>query len=366
MPAAILSIGTSVPRYRTNQQELVGFMKKYLAKDQRSARKVQVLFNLSGIENRYSVIPDFGTTPEKFEFFPPSDDLEPFPTTSKRMATFQEQATQLAHTAAAKCLEKVQVSSKEITHVITVSCTGMFAPGLDIELVESLKLNTSVERTGINFMGCYGAFNALKVAKNTILADPHSKVLIVSVELCSLHFQKKLDEDTLLSNTLFGDGAAAVLVADSTNRRPALDLVEFHNDLVLAGKKEMGWFVKDLGFEMRLSGEVPRVIKNGINALADRLMEKLELPNELIGHYAIHPGGRKILEVIEASLGIAPEQNWASHEVMRKYGNMSSPTVLFVLEEIWLRGLKEENPNILSFAFGPGLTMESMLLRARL
>ena len=363
MNVSINAIGIAVPPYKADQSDIINFMTRHVGQDRRIARKIRALISLSGIESRYSVIPDFGSEEGAYEFFPKNQSLEPFPTTSQRMSTYQQHAASLALEAVESCVQKAAADKSEITHLITVSCTGMYAPGLDIELVDKGGLSTSVERTAINFMGCYAAFNALKVANSIIKADEHANVLLVSVELCSLHFQKDTNDDALLSNALFGDGAAAVLMSRSSSTKPSLAFKSFHNDLALQGKTEMGWFIKDMGFEMKLSGEVPEIIRNGIQRLTNGLLAKLQLEVSQIDYFAIHPGGRKILEVIEESLSLDPLQNQPAHQIMADFGNMSSPTVLFVINKI-LENLKPEDrgKKMLSFAFGPGLTMESMLL----
>ena len=366
MNGTINAIGTAVPPHKAEQSDIIDFMTRHVGQDRRIARKIRALISLSGIESRYSVIPDFGAKESLYEFFPQNQSLEPFPTTSQRMITYQHHASKLALRAVENCLETAAIDRKCVTHLITVSCTGMYAPGLDIELVDKAGLATSTERTAINFMGCYAAFNALKVANSIIEANNKAKVLVVAVELCSLHFQKETNDDALLSNALFGDGAAAVLIGKDREDKPSLSFKNFHNDLALHGKGEMGWFIKDVGFEMKLSGEVPEIIRSGILKLTHDLLRKLNLAVDQIDYFAIHPGGRKILEVIEESLEIAPQQNKAAHEVMSHFGNMSSPTVLFVIKSI-LETLTDEDrgKKLLSFAFGPGLTMESMLLEVK-
>ena len=253
---------------------------------------------------------------------------------------------------------------QEITHVIIVCCTGMYAPGLDIDLVKKLQLPTTVLRTSINFMGCYAAFNAFKIADAFCKVDEEAKVLIVCTELCSLHFQKTPSEDNLICNALFGDGAAAVLVEGNTNASLRLKPENFCSDLAFEGEGDMAWAIGDLGFEMKLSSYVPSIIKGGILKLTKNLLDKISKNVSDIRFFAIHPGGRKILESIEEELGINRCQNEPAYHVLKNYGNMSSPTILFVLQEI-IRKLTpgDHGEHILGFAFGPGLTLESMILK---
>ena len=338
-------------------------MSRHLNLDRRQSRELHILFATSGIKNRYSVLEDYTRDTKDFTFFPPANDLEPFPGTEARMYVYEREALSLGMAAVEDCLKGQKIHKSEITHLITVSCTGMYAPGLDIDLVEHLGLSTHVERTAINFMGCYAAFNALKLANHIVAHQKESKVLIVAVELCSLHFQKSTDPDTLVSNALFSDGAAAALISGEATRGYNLEIKGFHNDLALGGKAEMGWFIKNVGFEMKLTAEVPEIIKKGIRDLTQRLLETVRT-DQPIHHYAIHPGGRKILEVIEEELAIPESANDASRSVLSQYGNMSSPTVLFVLKELMTRlGSQHHGEEVLSFAFGPGLTLESALLK---
>ncbi|RRB04658.1 type III polyketide synthase [Larkinella rosea] len=364
MDSYITAIGTAIPQHGFSQMQIASFMAEALQLDAPNRRKLQALYRLTRIDRRHSVLPDYGASPGEYTFFPNTPDLEPFPTVGARMERYRKDALPLA-VAAVQDLYRTRHPSG-FTHLITVSCTGMYAPGLDIDLIEALQLPTTVQRTAINFMGCYGAFNALKTADAFVRADPSARVLIVCLELCTIHFQKKPDDDHLLSNALFADGAAAVLVESEPHPEkpgPSFRLRTFFCDLLPEGKSDMGWIINDHGFEMTLTSEVPTVIRQGIGKTLSRLLERSGLAIEDITYYAMHPGGRKILEVIEQQLGIDPAENRFAYEVLRQYGNMSSATVLFVLKEIGNHLLREPGAgHILSCAFGPGLTLESMIL----
>jgi len=239
----------------------------------------------------------------------------------------------------------------------------MYAPGLDIDLVKALGLPTHTQRLCINFMGCYAAFNGLKQADIICQSDPKAKVLLVCTELCSIHFQKENTDDNLLANALFADGSATLLVESKPRKGLNLKPVSFYCDLAPDCEQDMAWTVGDLGFEMRLSSYVPDVIQRGIKTLTHSLLDQISHSLSDVAYYAIHPGGKKILEVIEQELNLSKEQNKPAYEVLRNYGNMSSPTVLFVLQEVCKNLSGEDNKKkILSFAFGPGLTLESMVL----
>ncbi|MBC6991115.1 type III polyketide synthase [Hymenobacter sp. BT491] len=366
MTSYLCAIGTANPPHRIPQPQIASFMAGALQFDESDTRRLRALYRVSGIGQRYTVLPDYGRANGEFEFFPNTPDLEPFPTVGQRMSVYRQHALPLSVEAVRDCLEQLpEVAIGSITHLVTVSCTGMYAPGLDIELVEALGLNLSVQRTCVNFMGCYAAFNALKLADAFCRADAKARVLIVCTELCTIHFQKRPEDDHLVSNALFGDGSAAVLVqGHPAQQQPSLALDAFHCGLEPDGRQDMAWHINDLGFEMTLSSYVPRMIQKGIRQLTDRLLENLPIKLADIHAFAIHPGGRKILETIEAELGLTTHDNRFAYQVLRDYGNMSSATVLFVLREL-LRTLTAADAGapVLSFAFGPGLTLEAMLMK---
>lgn len=363
----ISAIGTANPEHKIAQQDAARFMQESLALSTNEKRKLKALYRLSGIKSRYSVLEDYSKNYGYYTFFPNSENLEPFPSTQDRMQVFGKEATLLGMAAIRNCLEQLpQVDKQDITHLLTVSCTGMHAPGIDIEIVRNLGLPGHIRRTAINFMGCYAAFNALKLANDICQANPASKVLVVCVELCTLHFQNKADEDNLLSNALFGDGAAALLIESQERESMQFSFENFYCELAYEGIEDMAWRIGDHGFEMRLSSYIPDFIKGGIKELTEKLFSAFQ--HQLRGsvYYAIHPGGKRILESIEQALGLSKEDNRHAYEVLENYGNMSSSTVLFVLKSL-MADLKEsdEGKPVVSFAFGPGLTLESMLLRVR-
>ena len=359
----ITAIGTANPAHRFSQGTIADFMLRTMTLHNGDARKLKTIFKASGIAYRHSVIEDYGRTND-FTFYSQAENFEPVPTTEKRINLFRANAVKLSKAAVDSLLSQYRsVKLQQVTHLIVVCCTGMYAPGLDIDLVKQLKLKSTVQRTAINFMGCYAAFNALKIADAFCKTDPEAKVLIVCTELCSLHFQREGTEDNILANALFGDGSAALLVESNTTSSLKLQIEDFHSDLSKDGEQFMAWTVGDLGFEMKLSAYVPDIIKGGIKELTNSLLKKISKTLSDIKHFAIHPGGRKILQVIETELGIEKQQNASAYKVLEQYGNMSSPTVLFVLNDV-ITHLTTANRSerILSFAFGPGLTLESMVL----
>ncbi|GAB3924672.1 type III polyketide synthase [Mucilaginibacter myungsuensis] len=340
--------------------------------DVNNRARLKSIYDHSGIETRYSVIPDFGTDEmDEYEFFSPSATLEPFIDTAGRMAIYQKEAANIAADAVKDCLKNYPEGTlQQITHLVTVSCTGMYAPGLDIDLVEKLGLKTTIERTCINFMGCYGAVNGLKTADYICRADANAKVLVVSVELCTLHFQKENTLDNWVANSLFSDGAAAVLVENTkiaiAPSAPRLALSHFYSEFLPQARSEMGWYVGNTGFEMKLTSKVSKQIKAHIPAITQRLLQSAGIANlSHIQAYAIHPGGRKILEAVEEALELPEESNAFAYGILQRYGNMSSATILFVLKDL-LQNTVKNDQQILGFAFGPGLTVEGMILKTQL
>jgi predicted naringenin-chalcone synthase len=365
MSSFLCAIGTANPPHRIPQLQIADFMAQALELDEAGTRKLRALYRVSGIAHRYTVLPDYARANGQFEFFPNTPGLEPFPGVGQRMLEYRRHALPLSVQAVRDCLRQVpEVEAGSITHLITVSCTGMYAPGLDIELVAALGLPSHVQRTCVNFMGCYAALNGLKLADAFCRANPAARVLVVCTELCTLHFQKSHEDDHLVSNALFGDGSAAVLVQGRPAAAgPSLALTAFHCDLAPDGQTDMAWHINNFGFEMTLSSYVPRMIQQGIGQLTRRLLADLPVRLEDIRAFAIHPGGRKILESIEQALGLSTHDNRFAYQVLRDYGNMSSATVLYVLRDL-LCSLTPADAGapVLSFAFGPGLTLEAMLL----
>lgn len=364
MTALITAIGTASPPYRQSQKKVNELMSSVLMLKPVEKRILRSIYNATGIEYRYSVLSDFGKSIGEFIFFP-NDINESFPTTAMRMKVYKNNASALAVQAIENCLnEYPEFDLKNITHLVTVSCTGMYAPGIDIEIVHALKLRSTVQRTAINFMGCYGAFNGIKVARAICNGDPSAKVLVVSVELCTIHFQKSVAQDNLIASAIFADGAAAVLIEAESTRKKYFSLESFYCDLLPQASQEMAWHIGDAGFDMVLTSYVPQAIESGIQLFVEKLLQQAQLQFSDIDYYAIHPGGVKILQACEKALNLTAEQNAYSYEVLRQYGNMSSATILYVLKAIWETVSREQHASdIFSCAFGPGLTLESMLLK---
>ena len=363
MHAAIMAIGTANPPYKRAQPEIAELICEGFHLTPSQAKILKRIYKASGIDQRHSVLTDYCKLPGEFEFFPNSPSAS-FPTTAQRMAVYKDNALALAMAAIENCLASVpHINKQAITHVITVSCTGMYAPGIDIEIVQQLDLASSTPRTCIYFMGCYGAFNGMKAADAICMADPAATVLLVCVELCSIHIQNQFTLDRIVGNAIFADGAAAVLIQAHPTQQRHLRFKSFYCDILPQTGQDMAWHIGDSGFDMALSSYVPEAIKGGIAAFSDRLLQKTSLSLSDMDYFAIHPGGLKILQACEEALSITKEDNRFSYDVLRRYGNMSSATVLFVLRDIWA-GLSasDDGKKIFSCAFGPGLTLESMVL----
>jgi alpha-pyrone synthase len=303
----------------------------------------------SGIDHRYSYIQaGSAQIPESSDadavFHPGS-----FPASAKRMELFELFAPRLLRCA----LDRLALSTEErarIRHVIVTCCTGLFAPGLDFDAIDHLHLDSSTERTMIGFMGCYAAINGLKLARHIVRSDPDASVLMVNLELCSLHFQETQDIEKILSFLLFGDGCAASLIC-MDDRGIALD--EFRAITIPETRDLIRWSIGDSGFDMELSGEVPGELRKTLRAHAKELD-----PHSDIDLWAVHPGGRSILDAVQAGLELAADKLTASRSILRRFGNMSSATVMFVLQEL-LRTAQAGQRGC-AMSFGPGLTAETM------
>ncbi len=354
----IIAIGTANPVHRHQQNDIMRFMLDANNPDEKNRKLLPILYHRSGIDTRYSVFSDFSLARGHWDFF---GDNCVMPSLEKRMAFYNQEAVKLSVSAIEDCLNtaKTDINIQEVTHLITVTCTGLSAPGLDIQLVQALNLSPNIVRTSVNFMGCYAALHALKIADAFCRADASAKVLVVCTELCTLHFQKSNDVDAILSSTLFADGSAACLISGDKNAK-GLEIKQFYSQIALSGQADMAWQLSSTGFLMTLSSHVPKLIKQEIKNLLENSLQKLGLNSENITDWAIHPGGKNILEAVAISLELASDALADSYEVLKNYGNMSSPTILFVLKKMMEDTAK--TGNIFAIAFGPGITMESVIL----
>jgi len=277
-----------------------------------------------------------------------------FPSTAQRMARYEKNAVTLA----VRAVTALNLGSRadSITHIIVVSCTGLFAPGIDLEVIRQCHLSPSVERTVVGFMGCQAAINALKLARHIVRSAPDAQVLVVSVELCTLHLHETDDVERMLSFLIFGDGAAAALVSAAPE---GLALERFHAFVEGGTDGLITWNIGDQGFDMLLSGLVPKAVGTALHARRDEVLAGT--PAGAMVHWAVHPGGRSVLDSVQSALGLAAAALAPSRAVLRQFGNMSSATVLFVLKAIMETAGRGDLGCALSF--GPGLSAESLLFR---
>lgn len=352
--AHINRIATAVPRHDVHRA-FIDFAAGLLPEGT-TRNLFRRMARLSAIEHRYSfvnpIVTNNGSWKDEEQIYVPGN----FPATARRMELFERFAPELAHAA----LDKLSVTDEErrsITHVVVTSCTGLYAPGLDFEVVNYLGLSPSVERTMIGFMGCYAAINALKSAHHIVRSEPDATVLVLNLELCSLHFQETNDLEQVLSFLLFADGCAASLVS-AQPKGIAIDSflalrIPKTSDLIT-------WRIGDLGFDMFLSGEVPGEIGRSLKDSGRQItLGKDPLSIDL---WAVHPGGRSILDAVEKGLGLPSDALSCSRDVLARYGNMSSATVMFVLKQII--ECAHAGQQGCAMSFGPGLTAETMLFHA--
>ncbi|MFC7944088.1 type III polyketide synthase [Microbacterium oxydans] len=339
-------------------------------------RIVTTSFNVSGIDTRHTVIdelsPDSDTTDPVF--FDRRTGMLLAPGTKARNDFYTREATVLFVEAARRAIDAdPDLRPADVTHVITVSCTGFHAPGPEYEIVRALGLSDAVQRFHFGFMGCYASMSALRAASQFCAADENAVVLVVSVELCTLHLRTSENPDTIVASSLFADGAAAGIVTarDLPSPVPALRLDRFHTAIAPEGEKDMAWTIGDTGFEMILSTAVPQIIgETIIGALRPLYSPEEDLGQafegggvgEAVQHWAIHPGGRSILDKVQERLNLSDAQLHPAREVLRNNGNMSSATVLFILKRILEEEGARAGDRVSAMAFGPGLTAESALM----
>jgi predicted naringenin-chalcone synthase len=283
-----------------------------------------------------------------------------FPGTAARMALYETQAPALALAAVAELNMGVELA--RITHLIVASCTGFTAPGLDAQVAERLGLNAGVERTIIGFMGCSAAVPALRSARHIVRSDPSARVLVINLELCTLHLQETPDLEQVLSFLLFGDGAAAALV---TADPVGIELGDFHAVLIPQSQDMITWRIGNQGFHMHLSGQVPGKIAQALRAEMALPHDAGILRGDVLADtqcWAVHAGGRSVLDAVQATLALDPAALDPSRSVLHDYGNISSATVMFVLQRM-LAQKKPAGTKGMAMAFGPGMVAETFRFR---
>lgn len=360
-PTLLLDIATGVPPFVCTRETSLRVAAEVFHDEPQALAFVSRLIEGSGIERRHTVIADYERPAHERTLFPPSADWRPEPGTAVRNQLFVTEANRLAEEVCGR-LGKGDWRPR-VTHLVTASCTGFSAPGFDVHLVRALGLSPRVQRTHVGFMGCYAGFSTLRLARALCAAEPGALVLIVHVELCSLHVHFRNDPDTLVANCLFADGAAAALVGDDTHRAHApaapMQLLGEGSFLLPGGEEDMTWNIGDHGFDMTLSPRVPFMLHKHLPAAFSALLHERGLAASDIAHWAIHPGGPAILEKACKALQIEERHVEVSREVLRSFGNMSSCTVWFLLDRVRRRALPG---HVYACGFGPGLTLESAVL----
>ena len=362
MPAYIHHIATDTPPYLYSNEFACSRMKNWVS-EPRAKRMVEIIYERTGIDTRYSVSDDFlRDDGELFRTLP--DGSINSPTTGQRNELYGKAARELAVKLARKTLaECPQFAKEQITHLVFASCTGFTNPGPDYHIIRELGLNENVERYTVGFMGCYAAFPALRMAAQFCEANPEAVVLVMCLELCTLHLQVSDKTESIVANALFADGAAAAILSarKPTDDRPYYRVQGFHSALVPSSEADMAWEIGDHGFNMVLSAYVPGLIGSNIREMLSGVLAKRDLKLSDIDEWAVHPGGRAILEQVEQHLQLPPEALEISRGVLRDYGNMSSPTVMFVLKGM-LEEAETDRATTCAIAFGPGLTVETAVL----
>jgi predicted naringenin-chalcone synthase len=366
MSLTILGIGTATPTRRIAQADAARLALAFTDAEPGHDRLLAALYRQTRIRSRGSVLlDDPGERPFAQTFFPPAAEAGGGgPTTAVRMERYAAEAGQLAVRAARRAVDAAAIDPRCVTHLVTCSCTGFANPGVDLDLVAQLGLRSAVSRTHIGFMGCHGAFNALRVADAFATAEPGSVPLVVCVELCSLHFQYGSRSDLVVANSIFADGAAALVGVGSTHaesmRAGRWVLDRQWSTLIDESRDEMGWIIGDHGFEMNLSATVPATIARALPGFVDGALADRGLARGQVGSWAVHPGGPRVLAHVQDTLGLPPDALAESAAVLADHGNMSSATILFILERM-LRAADAAGP-CMAMAFGPGLTAELALL----
>jgi predicted naringenin-chalcone synthase len=368
MSFAILGLGTAVPPTTIDQAAAARIAQVVCCRTPEQQTWLPLMYNQTGIEKRHltfkeQVVSDImeGTRLSGSVFLPSDAPDDRGPTTAQRMRCYEADAGPLALQAARHALDQSGLAARELTHLVTISCTGFTAPGVDFELIEGLKLRPTTQRTHIGFMGCHAAINGMRVARAYTGSDPSARVLLCAVELCGLHYHYGWDPQKMVANAIFADGAAAVVGAPA-ERAPAgsWQVVGSGSCLLPNSREAMSWTIGEHGFEMTLSRNVPNLIRQHLRPWLESWLAEAGLRLGDVGSWAIHPGGPRIIDAVAATLQLAAEQTAAAREVLAQHGNMSSPTVLFILDH--LRRQDAPRPCV-ALAFGPGLIAEAALLR---
>lgn len=358
----LLGLGTATPGDPIPQGELYELARLHNAHGRAEGRRLERIYRGTKVNQRYSALGVArngapGGIQNLVDFYGRSTFREPRGT-RRRMAAYREHALPLAAQAGRNALRNSATRPDEITHLVTVSCTGFDAPGIDLGLIGTLGLDASVARTHIGFMGCHGAINGLRVADAFARSDPGARVLLCCVELCTLHFQYGNDPQDAVANAIFGDGAAAA-VCGVTDNPSSPSTRAFYSKQIASTEALMAWAITDDGFRMRLDSRVPDTVRSQLGDAIGDWLDRHGLSCPIIGGWIIHPGGPKIIDAVESALGLPTDAARLSRDVLRDFGNMSSPTVLFIIDQHLRQGVPR--PWVV-LGFGPGLVIEAVLI----
>lgn len=350
MAAYIHRIETVVPETHYEQAFASSLMQRNVGGRDANKRILRSIYHNSGIRKRHSVIRDFAGTNDTPLFFDGNGIKSAPPDTRMRNEVYTKEARKLFVSLAEKLINNTPGFEKDdITHLITVSCTGFFAPGPDYYVVRDLGLSGEIERYHIGFMGCYAAFQGLKMAKSFCASHPDAVVLVLCVELCTLHLQFSDDTDSMISASVFADGGSGALISarkETPGSFATMEILSLQNALTDEGEKDMAWTIGNEGFLMRLSTYVPDIIRSNIRPVLDSILSKAGISMDEISHWAVHPGGRAILDKVQEALSLPQQQLAASRNILREFGNMSSATILFVLKELSDQHFPERNQQV--------------------
>jgi predicted naringenin-chalcone synthase len=359
--ALLVHIATASPPFVVSQERAATELKKRMGGRPAVARMIDAACSHSGIATRCVVVSD--AEPSVTEKFYPESPDGVAPTTSRRMGLYREWSATLALEAAGRVLEETGTPPSAVTRLITVSCTGFSAPNFDYPLIMSLGIPANVQRTHIGFMGCAAAVVGMTSVLESLQREESNDAvtLLVALELCSLHLQTEPTRDNILANMIFADGCAAALFRASAPGGAKARLLRTRSLLFPESREYMGWDIGDHGFEMILSSNLPAIIAGQAVPAARAILRDLGVDADRIPYWALHPGGRAIIDALANGLGLTEVQAAPSRKVLREYGNMSSASILFVLRELFERHRIAQGDLLCAIAFGPGLTMELAL-----
>jgi predicted naringenin-chalcone synthase len=362
MSLAIHGLASAVPAHAMSQDQAAALACDVVCRTDQQRRLVNVLYRRSGVENRNTVLPHRLAMNWLHASEPDGGDAPGAatlgPSTRERMQYFAELAAPLALEAARGALAASGAARSEITHLVTVTCTGFAAPGVDTALVKELELRPTTQRVQVGFMGCHGAINGLRVAQGLAAGDANARVLLCAVELCSLHYRFRWDPERLVANAIFGDGAAALVGGAAIASDDRWKLLATGSVLLPDSADAMTWNIGDHGFEMTLQPQVPDLIEQHLRPWLEDWLAEHGLDMSSIGSWAVHPGGPRILAAVEEALGLPREATEVSREILARHGNMSSPTVLFILERLLRQAARRP---CVALGFGPGMFAEGAI-----